>query len=785
MQEKPEEEAGKNELDGALHGVLRDRFGFGGFRDGQLDIVRAVSKGLDALVVMPTGAGKSLCFQLPALARGGTTLVVSPLLALMKDQVDGLLEKGVRATFINSSISPAERSERMRETIEGRWELVYVAPERFSPQFLEYLQNVDIRLLAIDEAHCISQWGHDFRPDYLRMGHVRRALPGIPTVACTATATPAVQADILQVLGLPDARCFITGFDRENLVLDVVRTQRKSDKIRALLGILQPSPGPGLVYCATRKNVEEVTQVLRDAGVPAGMYHAGLETEERIAVQEGFMDGDFPVVVATNAFGMGVDKDNVRSIVHWGFPGTVEAYYQEIGRAGRDGKESRIVLLYRDMDRRIQEFFINSSYPSMDSIRRVWDRLSQEGEETVFVRLEELARCLEEGSARTAGSCIYVLQRAGYLLRIHSSEREGRVTLSASPPKSPPKGMRGEVYRSICSALGGEGNVLLVRPDLVSARLGISREQLIAALRGLEDRGYLGWEPAERTGGVRLLRLGEPLSIDPSELQRRKRHELEKLAQMQSYARSGCRRRFLLEYFGQEPPWARCGTCDQCRGSSEELKPLSSEQETIVRKLLACMARMGRPFSPGFITKVARGSTESRVRSFGFDRLSTHGLLSDVPESEVLGLLKELSFSGAVAETFVTRTIDGREVTYPECSITDLGWQLMNQELPGFEMRYPSPASPKSAKKKRKSRKARNTPVSDGGLLSRLRSVRSQLGRIHDVPLYVVASNRSLEEMAETQPRSKEALGSVHGMGPKRIKRYGGPFLDAIRTWGE
>ena len=499
-------------IDEILHQKLHQRFGFDQFRGAQLDIIRHISLGNHCVVVMPTGAGKSLCYQIPALVRGGIALIVSPLLALMKDQVDALRSKGIRAATINSSLTSTQRRTVMREVLEGHWEILYVSPERFTPHFIEYLQKVDLRLFAIDEAHCISQWGHDFRPDYLQLGKVRRQFEHVPTIALTATATPEVQQDILKSLELKcsdnihennisssdgpneiinhtitnQAKLFVTGFDRENLVLDVISTQRNNDKVRVLVDTLQNPEGPSLVYCATRKNVEEVTVQLRSNGIDAGMYHAGLSMEDRIAVQEGFMNGDFPVVVATNAFGMGVDKEDVRCIIHWEFPGTVEAYYQEIGRAGRDGKESKAILLYRDVDRKIQEFFINSSYPTLECIERVWqdlqdrvqiqfqentkqknaipenakqnntaismedldpfgsmdndhvddfvdtlvDKNASEKDRTIFLKLDHLAECLEDlGNERTASSCIYVLQRTGYIRRIPSSEREGHLTL--------------------------------------------------------------------------------------------------------------------------------------------------------------------------------------------------------------------------------------------------------------------------------------------------------------------------------------------------------------------
>jgi len=356
-----------------LREALSTHFGYGGFRPGQEAIIRSVLSGRPTLAILPTGGGKSLCFQLPALLFEGTTVVASPLVALMKDQVDALAARGIPATFVNSSLSEAERKERQARIRAGAYRLVYVAPERFrSSSFRDAIAQVRVPLFAIDEAHCISSWGHDFRPDYLKLAEACGHLRAERVLALTATATPEVRKDIVRALGLDDPQVFVAGFDRPNLFVEVARASGDQEKVGRILALARRG-GPGLVYAATRRNVEKVVLALRANGIDAVGYHAGMDDAERSAAQESFLRGEVSVVVATNAFGMGVDKANIRFVAHFHVPRSIEAYYQEIGRSGRDGAPSLALLLFNYADVMLQKRMIEGSRPKEETVRKIWD----------------------------------------------------------------------------------------------------------------------------------------------------------------------------------------------------------------------------------------------------------------------------------------------------------------------------------------------------------------------------------------------------------------------------
>ena len=462
-----------------LAAALRQHFGYESFRKGQEAIVRSVLSGRPTIAILPTGGGKSLCYQLPALLLEGTTVVVSPLVALMKDQVDALRARGIAATFINSSLGDAERQERQAALRRGEYRLVYVAPERFkSPSFLSAITDLKVPLLAVDEAHCISAWGHDFRPEYQKIAQARDALGAERVLALTATATPEVRRDIADALELRAPNTFVAGFDRPNLFIEVLRVSGDKDKLGRLVSLAREG-GPGIVYAATRKNVEKIVASLRSAGVDAVGYHAGMDDRERTSVQERFVRGEAPIIVATNAFGMGVDKPNIRFVAHFDVPRSLEAYYQEIGRAGRDGQPSYALLLFNWADVMMQRRMIDAGRPSRDLVESAWEaaRRMRQGS------LDDLARASSVSPSELSGA-VRLLESAGHLERGRSrDDRFAVATASVSASE------------------------LAVDFELLELRVGRERQMLERLVRFADTRGcrrhnllkYFGDDDAPRT----------------------------------------------------------------------------------------------------------------------------------------------------------------------------------------------------------------------------------------------------------------------------------------------
>jgi len=438
-----------------LRVLARDRFGIRRFRPGQAEVIEGILAGHDVLAILPTGGGKSLTYQLPALALSGTTVVVSPLISLMQDQVEKLRAVGVDVAMVNSTLSEKELRGAVQTIGEGRHRLAYVTPERLAdPAFRQVLAQARPQLFVVDEAHCVSQWGHDFRPAYLGLAAAVEELGHPPVLALTATATDKVIGDIVRQLGMREPQVLIAGFDRQNLFFEVIHTATEHGRRRRLVEYVKRSRGSGIVYCATIQHVEDIAQLLHESGVDVGRYHGQMRARERESVQRAFMTTGSPrVIVATNAFGLGVDKPDIRFVLHAQMPGSLEAYFQEAGRAGRDGRPSRCTLLYQAGDRRVQAYFLGGRYPRPEDVIRVdralerraraesqgIDSIAEAAElpvrtvRVVLSLLVELGLAAEEDGAkvRSCGATADDEELATAALRYEERRREDRARLDA------------------------------------------------------------------------------------------------------------------------------------------------------------------------------------------------------------------------------------------------------------------------------------------------------------------------------------------------------------------
>lgn len=578
--------------------VLKEYWGYDGFRPMQEEIITAALEGKDVLAIMPTGGGKSICFQVPGLMRDGITLVVTPLIALMKDQVQNLNDRGVRALAIHAGMSRHEVDLALNNAAYGDYKFLYLSPERLGTQlFRSYIDVLDVSFIVVDEAHCISQWGYDFRPDYLRIGELRERIDA-PVIAVTATATPSVAQDIMERLGFKEKLLLKSGFERPNLSYIVRQVE---DKYSQILNVCNGVPGTGIVYARNRRKCEELSEFLRAQGVSASFYHAGLGGQARAERQAAWKSGAVRVMVCTNAFGMGIDKPDVRFVVHYDLPESPEAYFQEAGRAGRDGKRSFAVQLWNSVDVRRAKQIEDVSFPSLEYIEDVYQKLHAFFEIPYNTGMGRQLKFKIEDFCKRFG-----LQRVPAFYALKYLERTEHLTYSEEvdiPTKVRINVDRKSLY-DVELADQGQANVLeaLMRSytgifsflqqideEYVARRAGQTVPQLRQSLYGLSLAHVISYVPTDHSDVVVLhhdrLRPGN-VNLMPSRYAMLRESFHARAEAMLEYVSetSECRSRYLLRYFGQTEA-ADCGTCDVCRARRAAL-PARTLQQMTRRKLI-------------------------------------------------------------------------------------------------------------------------------------------------------------------------------------------------------
>ena len=635
----------------AARSVLKTVFGFDDFRIGQVDIVTAVLQGKDVLGVLPTGGGKSLCFQVPALVFPGCTLVVSPLIALMTDQVQRLRQRNVEAECLHSGQSNAEQQQIFDKARQGLVKLLYVAPERLSSsQFVQQLAGVTVSLLAVDEAHCISEYGHDFRPAYRLIPRLFSVKARVPIVALTATATPDVRTDVTATLQMINPTVIVRGFDRPNLSLKVYETAHKVEAIAAIA--IKHSTESILIYAGSRRTTETLAAELGKRGISAAAYHAGKHPTERQTIQESFLNGTVPVLTATNAFGMGIDKPDIRFVIHADLTLTPEAYYQEAGRAGRDGKPAVCLLLYHESDRRLMDFFIECTYPDEQTISKVLNYLHYQNSQ---LRPGELLRADETQVAVTlhlshahVKGVMNLLEREGALVRT-SADGYVQVVRRASADRlqefaqAAPATTR-EAARAISSLLMGadarDGVTISIRTIL--QRNGISVHEFRETLKAMLLARLISYKGRESDAGVILLTSSDSQIgdiVDMPQVHQRTDRAIGKLNLVINYAQTAeCKRNYLLNYFGDVTHSSRCGRCSSCT-ETKQVPSISSRDKGTERAVVQCVYELRNRFGRNVVADVLTGTASAKVIQHNLHHAASWGALKSYNRSEVMRVI--------------------------------------------------------------------------------------------------------------------------------------------------
>lgn len=582
--------------------ILKQYWGYDNFRGIQEDIIRSIGEGRDTLGLMPTGGGKSITFQVPALAQEGLCLVITPLIALMKDQVRNLRERGIKATAIYSGMTREEIVIALENCIFGNYKFLYVSPERLDTEIFQIkLRSMHVSLITVDESHCISQWGYDFRPAYLKIAEIRQLLPGVPVIALTATATPEVVSDIQQRLQFRQENVFRMSFERKNLAYVVRHTE---DKESELLHILQHVDGSGIVYTRNRKKTKEISLFLNRNHITATFYHAGLNDETKDSRQKAWLKGEFRVMVATNAFGMGIDKPDVRVVIHADVPDSPEAYFQEAGRAGRDGMKAYAVLLFCARDKITLKQRVSDTFPEKSYIRKIYEDINfyyqmamGDGRGCTFAfNIDEFCRNFKHFPVQT-DSALKILTRAGYLEYTDEQDNASRIMFTIT---------KEELYRIreqsedtekllrilLRSYTGLFTDYAYISEDNLSTRSGLSKQQIYETLLSLSRQHILHYIPAKKTPYIiytRERQETERVYLSKEVYEDRKESYVQRINAMIEYAESEnrCRSRMLLRYFGEKNEH-NCGQCDVCLQQHQSgLK--SGEFEAISQQLQALL----------------------------------------------------------------------------------------------------------------------------------------------------------------------------------------------------
>lgn len=750
-----------------LRKLLQTHFGFSGFRAGQQEIVESITAGNNTLAILPTGAGKSLCFQLPALAAPRFSIVISPLIALMKDQVDTLNKNETRAAYINSSMESYEFDTVYNRIRAGEIKILYVSPERLGIiTFADTMKELKPDFLFVDEAHCISEWGHNFRPDYRRIRKFCDYIGITKISAFTASATPEVAADIVNQLGIKGARVFVRGFERENLSLSVIRTKRKKEKILELLSMHDT---PAIIYAASRKQTEELYGFLTVNKVTCSFYHAGLPSAQRKAIQENFLQGRVSVIIATNAFGMGIDKSDIRLVIHYNIPGSPENYYQEIGRAGRDGLPAAAVLLFDTKDIRIQELFIKSAYPSKEQMEILYTsladsaglRMGQKSDSSVQVNYEYIKRA--SGNVLTKNLIdggLKLLEQAGYIHFTTLANTACSVKFLISPAelkdfvKSHINAPYSDTIIRILQEYGGAPfqHKISLQLNQLAEKLGIEDKTLDLQFRELDSSGVIDYSVPFYKESVYFTypRINpKHLNIEAGNNDRQYLLSRKRLDKITAYVYSNdCRFRFLLEYFGEQVPGYQCKRCDICTSG-----PILTDDtlEYIREAIVKFVYTEQKGIKENILISVLTGKSTSAKYTNGSEFFS---ILNSYNRQELKSVIENLLTYSLLKAT--GRSMDRLQITNKGVQyLTTRG--VIKQEDFSTE-KYEE----------------------DLELFNILCNLRNDTAEKFSQPPFILCPDEIIKEIVAGKPATKAELLRIKGFNERMYTKFGETVLDAV-----
>lgn len=750
--------------------ALKKYFGHKSFRFSQEKIINAILNSENVLAVLPTGAGKSICYQIPALISENFSIVISPLIALMKDQVDSLNKKENVAVFINSTIEYYEIEKILNEISYNKYKILYLAPERLENiNFVERIKKLNPTFLFVDEAHCISEWGHNFRPSYRKIKDFIDYL-GIKNVsAFTATATPEVIKDIVEQLKLKEPKIFVEGFERENLHLNVIQIKNKKEKV---VELIRRYKTPAIIYTSSRKNAEEVSEYLQLNKIKSAFYHAGMNSIERKHTQEDFINDKISVIVATNAFGMGIDKKDIRMVIHYNIPSSIENYYQEIGRAGRDGKDSYIFLLFDPNDIKIQQYFISNSYPDQELIIKIYNgicnfanvAIGSKTDKDILINSDYLSViCNREISRGLLNASLKILEDGGYIKILSEFDKKYFLNFNLSPQKlrELTKNIKDEFKQKVILLLIREyGSALFnsrtkISLQDIAAELDSSEEEVNDVLISLQKSGIATYEKPSEKDAIKLTQTRvKHLNLDYKKINDKYFNAQKKLEQMIDYVYTNdCRFKYILKYFGEDVSNYSCNKCDHC--NNENQLPEASVQylqEIILLTIYEYIESGEEGIKETDLINTLIGKTKSEK----LRKISTFNVCVNHSKSDLLNVIQYLFSHSLIKRDLFSGhklllTNKGKDFLLKQNLITEKTEQNNYEE--NIELYH------------------------------LLKEVRAKAANKFNQPKYLICSDEVLRKIAMNKPQSIAELLSINGFNERMFNKIGEELLQTINDF--